>query len=302
MSDTSIQQKIEAWRASDPAGYAAAVKSIMAKTGDNWMETAQAPTTAALDSGILTPEDLQGTSERLSVDPTTGLVSPHQGMPVAAKIAEFGIPALATAGTLDLALSGGGAAAAGAGGAPDAASGGAATVASDVPSVGPVAGGGVMASDGTIIPGAVGPGLSSGTSVLSDVGKYAKNLLSKTGLGAISEGIAGATQQAAQNRIAQNDPYVKRGQLEMAQRNNALKQAYIANQTMNPRNSPFDPNPVQAPTGAYATDMTNVAGQDQSQLATPPQYLTSQFPSLQPGTLEQIGQWAGPILSVLSKL
>lgn len=144
--------------------------------------------------------------------------------------------------------------------------------------------------------------LAASSNPLADIGKYAKSLLSKTGLGAISEGIAGATQQAAQNRIAQNEPYVQRGKLEMEQRNNALKQAYIANQAMNPRNSPFDPNPVKAPTGAYATDVANIAGQDASQLAAPPQYLTSEFPSLKAGTLEKIGQWAGPILSVLSKL
>lgn len=131
---------------------------------------------------------------------------------------------------------------------------------------------------------------------LASIGKWAKLL------GAIGSGISGATNQSAQNRLAQNDPYVQRGRLEDDQRTAALKREASADYAFNPVHSPFDPSAARMPSEPYASTLRNLQSQDSAMLAKPPSYDVTGFPSLQAGTLEQIGRWAGPILRTLGIL
>jgi hypothetical protein len=137
---------------------------------------------------------------------------------------------------------------------------------------------------------------TSGTGPLSTIGKYAKIL---SGVGS---GISNATDAAAKQRIAQNDPYVQRGKLEMAQRNQDLKDVYLADAAQHPVHSPFDPVAPTLPSGDYAATLKNLSSQGATALSKGPQYGVGSFPSLQPGVLGKIGQWAGPILKTIGSL
>lgn len=143
---------------------------------------------------------------------------------------------------------------------------------------------------GTAATAAAGP---STASILSQIGKAA---------GAVGQGVGAATDQAAKNRIAQNDPYVSRARLDDTERNQALKDIYAANRMMNPTNSQFDRNPMQAPTGDLAAALAAVSSQDTERLKKPGQYNATTLPPLTPSTLEQVGDWVSPALSVLSTI
>jgi len=156
--------------------------------------------------------------------------------------------------------------------------------------------GGAFDSEGNFIGDSTVSGADGSGGPLSTIGKYAK-ILSGVG-GAISS----ATDAAQKNRIAQNDPYVQRGKLEDAQRNQDLRNVYMADKAMNPTHSPFDPVAPTLPSGNYATTLQNLSEQGTSALSKAPQYNVGSFPSLQPGVLEKIGQWAGPILKTIGSI
>ena len=102
-----VQAQYQAW-VRDPQN-AAIIQSIREKAP--FLEKASAPLTAAVQAGILTPQDFQNASsndEQYSVG-ENGTVGPHQGVPLAAKIALGGIGAL-TGGSLIAGLAGTGAA------------------------------------------------------------------------------------------------------------------------------------------------------------------------------------------------
>ena len=135
----------------------------------------------------------------------------------------------------------------------------------------------------------------SGGGLMSQIGKYAKQI------GGIGEGINSATNQAAQNRMAQNDPYMQRARLDDTERSSALRELYGINATMNPTSSPFNPRPREAPTGSMADTLKAVAGQHERRLQTPGTYNATTLPSLQAGTMEKVGNWVGPTLSTVGK-
>ena len=152
---------------------------------------------------------------------------------------------------------------------------------------------------GSAVPGVVsgaGTAAGGGGGILSKVGKYAGQL---SGIG---EGINAATDQAAQNRMAQNDPYMQRARLDDTERATALRDLYSINRSMNPTNSPFNPRPAEAPTGAMRDTLQSLFDQNSTRLKAGSTYDATKLPSLQAGTLEKVGQWAGPVLSTVGKV
>lgn len=143
---------------------------------------------------------------------------------------------------------------------------------------------------------AAGVDLGSAGGTLGTIGKYAK-LLSQVG-----RGISSATNAADNRRLATADKYVSRGRLEDEQRNQALKNLYVADRANNPSHSIFDPVPAYRPSGNYAAALNDISNQGLSTLSKPATYNAANFPSLEPGTLEQIGQWAGPLLSIIGNV
>lgn len=152
---------------------------------------------------------------------------------------------------------------------------------------------------GSAVPGVVsgaGTAAGGGGGILSKVGKYAGQL---SGIG---EGINAATDQAAQNRMAQNDPYMQRARLDDTERATALRDLYSINRSMNPTSSPFNPRPAEAPTGAMRDTLQSLFDQNSTRLKAGSTYDATKLPSLQAGTLEKVGQWAGPVLSTVGKV
>lgn len=162
----------------------------------------------------------------------------------------------------------------------------------------------------------------------STLGKVA-GLAAKYG-GVAGSAISSATNAAGQNRIdeatrAQNFANAEadrklqaqrdaenalqgRSKLESDQRNQANKDVYRAGWYANRQSSPFNPMAPQPIGDAATTSMNELADQGSAQLATGPQYGTNTMPGIapyvptpytpsQPGTLEQVGTWAGPLLS-----
>lgn len=143
---------------------------------------------------------------------------------------------------------------------------------------------------------AAGVDLGSAGGTLGTIGKYAK-LLSQVG-----RGISSATNAADNRRLSTADKYVSRGRLEDEQRNQALKNLYVADRANNPSHSIFDPVPAYRPSGNYAAALNDISNQGLQTLSKPATYNAANFPSLEPGTLEQIGQWAGPLLSIIGNV
>ena len=134
-----------------------------------------------------------------------------------------------------------------------------------------------------------------GTGALSQVGKYAKML---SGAG---DAIGSATNQAAQNRFLEGEQGITRAQLDDKERSQALHDLYSLNASMHPTSSPFNPRPIQAPTGATADTLNNLLTQNQTRLNTPSTYNATNLPSLQAGTLEKVGNWAAPAAKILGE-
>lgn len=165
-----------------------------------------------------------------------------------------------------------------------------AAIAPSVDITGAGAASGAAASGVDLMPTLEQAGIT-GTGGAGSLTKYA-DLLRQLG-----SGVSGATDQAAKNRIAQNDPYVSRAVLEDKERSQALKDLYAADRALNPVSSPFNPRPTQAASGAYGQALQAVQGQDLARLQKPAQYTANTLPSLAPGTLEKVGNWLGPILT-----
>jgi hypothetical protein len=158
------------------------------------------------------------------------------------------------------------------------------------------------------------------------LGKAAHLLGSKAGsdmLGAAANGIGQATNAAANNRgmkaqmamqaDAQHELELqRRATEEQQQRSTALKNASYADYTQNVKPGPFNTAGIRQYGPAQQAIAANLQKQAQDKLATGPAYDTNKMSPLtdpkqfvdqygNPSTMEKVGNWASPTLSVLSK-
>ena len=159
------------------------------------------------------------------------------------------------------------------------------------------------------VPGGIG-------STLGTIG----GILGKAGpaLAAGGKAIGAATNAAGQNRVNQgefdlqaNSAYetelMNRAKQEAAQRSQANKDVYRSNFFKNDVGSPYDPRPPQFGSQMMST-LGSQADQGASKLAAPSQYDTTTMAPLTKAkippqsTLEQIGQWASPVMSTLGAI
>lgn len=176
-----------------------------------------------------------------------------------------------------------------------------------------------------------GGGLFSNVKKYLDIGSKGKDILGSTG-----EAIGKATTAAGQNRLDQEhlalqahgqnitgqsafeQQLMARAGLEDRQRIQAAKDAYRNSVAHNLTSSPYNPRP-QVLSDQFKGDMSNVGNAASGRLALPQQYTAGSMSPLAPytpldiknlqastntapSTLEKVGQWAGPISSVLSKV
>ena len=188
-----------------------------------------------------------------------------------------------------------------------------------------------------ISPGEYAPVTTSadGSSMLSN-GANGGSTLSKL-LGAAGSSIGAANTAAGNNRLEQErlglqanqenitgqsafeNALINRAALEDTQRKNALKDVYMNSYAQNPRVSPYDPAGAPKYSPQYMSTLGNVANFGQGMLSSAPSYSAGNFPALPPykpinvkdvqgstgttpSTLSNIANWAGPTLSIASKI
>ena len=142
--------------------------------------------------------------------------------------------------------------------------------------------------------------------------------------------VGGATQQAAENRAveanqgleanAQNisgqsgyeTQLLNRAKLEADQRKSALQDAARASYFTNRQSGPFNPRPPAAMSPAYTQSLSALEQQALRRLQTRPQYETETMdplkpyvpyvprnqPGGRPGSLERVGNWLAPGLTL----
>lgn len=174
--------------------------------------------------------------------------------------------------------------------------------------------GGVWAADGTFV-GETLPttGLATGgasTGILSSLAKYAP--LIKDAGSAISAGAQAATnnrQTTAEDSLKSYDEFLKYASEEDKQRAQARRDAYAGNYYATGSHSPNDPTPPKV-SANYMQTLSALEQQAMKRLMQDPQYGTNTIPPFKPGqpgspgmptdpgTLEQIGTWAGPLLKL----
>ena len=170
------------------------------------------------------------------------------------------------------------------------------------------------------------PELATTVGSKSILGTAAHLMSSKAGsdmLGAAANGIGNATNAAANNRgmkaqmamqaDAQHELELqRRATEEQQQRSTALKNASYADYTQNRKPGPFNTGGLREYGPEQRAINANLQKQAQEKLATGPTYDTNRMSPLtdpkqfvdqygNPSTMEKIGNWASPTMSVLSK-
>lgn len=180
--------------------------------------------------------------------------------------------------------------------------------------------------------------IPAGGSTLGTIGK-ALTTGSKIGdiLGAAGQGIGAATTAAGNNALDQEKLALDANSQNISgqsafinealglaseedkQRKSALQDAYRASYAQNPRVSPFDPVGAPKLSSTYMDILSAMEGQAKNKLTSPAQYDTSKIPAptpytpidiknvqgatnTSPSTLQKIGQWVGPGLTIGSKI
>jgi hypothetical protein len=125
-------------------------------------------------------------------------------------------------------------------------------------------------------------------------------------LNAAGKGAGDASTAAGQNRLDQEKLGLEAAPVDLAQRRIALQDVARASGQANPRISPFDPVGARPISPQYQSTLSMLAQQGQNRLQSP---LSTVSPSTlqdatgtQKGTLEKIGDYAGPTMTVASKI
>lgn len=177
-----------------------------------------------------------------------------------------------------------------------------------------------------------GTGLASGagaTAVPGTLAAVGKTLSGEDLLGTVGRAVSNASSAAGNTRRADYDTNVlannsnisgqsafeneltKRADIERTQRSDALKNVYRSSYAQNARPGPYNAAGTAAFSPEYLKALKDLEGQGAEKLAAKPQYDSNGLPVLNPytpikptqaSTLEQVGNWAGPVTSTLGAI
>lgn len=258
----------------------------------------------ARDNGV-------GISDSYSIDENGQIAKPDSHMlrniAIAAGIAGLAVTGLGAAGIGPLA------------GVFGAGAGGAGAVGADLAGAEALGGGGVIAG----LPGAMAtlPAIGGGVGTAAAAGGTAAKIAAaakaaaaaKSGtstltsiLGAAGKGVGDAATASGQNRLDQEKLGIEAAPIDLAQRRAALQDIARASGAANPSRSPFDIAPPRGMTDQYKSTLSQLAAQGQQRLQSPLSNITpstvQDATGTKKGTLETIGDYASPILTVGSKI
>ncbi len=135
---------------------------------------------------------------------------------------------------------------------------------------------------------ATGSGLLSGSSM-----SKAADLLTASG-----KLVGGASTAAGANRVNSINPFIQEAGLEDKQRAEDLQNIFKQGFNTNFKGTPFDPSFKNLGGPQYAASLQDLSTQGAANLKSPRKFAAANAPSIDPSTMEQIGNWLGPILGI----